>query len=211
MSSPDGRPPARRGFFASLSDAMAPKPIPDDDTAPLVAPRGVVAAMVLSIVAGAVYIFSGGLGVLTLDTLIKESRKVYQGLADDCIAQFGGIGTDAVTAESPSGTASTCQGLTEMTGADWSSFRTASLVVSVVFLLMGVLLVAAGWFLKAGRTWARRSIVGVATVTVLAALMLGMSSPILLAATLLLLVAIVMCYLSSGATYFLRVKARRHA
>lgn len=204
-------PRERRGFLASLSAALTPAPLPDHDDGPLKAPKGVIAATVLSIVAGAIYILSGGLGVVTIGEMLKQSRAEYQKWIDQCTAQFGGIGTSAVTETSPSGSAATCQGLVHMSGADWDSFKTASVIVSAVFLVMGIGLVLAGWFLRLGRTWARRVIIGVTIITVLAAMMLGMSSPIILGATLLLMISVVLCYISSGATYFLRVKSRKHA
>lgn len=203
--------PQRRGFLAQMSAALAPRPLPDDDTGPLTAPKGVLAAMILSIVAGAVYVMSGGLGVITINSMLSASRKQYQTWIDDCTAQFGGIGTTAVTETSPTGSAATCRGLAEMTTADWSSFKTASVIVSVVFLVMGIGLIFAGIFLRRGALWARRVTVAVTIITVLAAMMLGMTSPVVLGATVLLMVAVVLCYVSSGATYFMRVRARRHA
>lgn len=194
-----------------MSAALAPKPIPDDDGGPLKAPRGVLAAMVLGILSGAVYILSGGLGAITIKTVISKSQEQYQTWIQDCQSKFGGIGTTAITETSPTGSAATCRGLTHMTAADWNSFQTASVIVSLVFLFLGVGLVAAGIFVRLGRAWARRVMVGVTIITVLAAMMLGMTSPVILAATVLLMVAVVLCYVSSGATYFLRVKARRHA
>lgn len=210
MSDRNDQPGQRRGFLAALSAALSPQPIPENDTGPLRAPKGVLAATVLAIVAGAVFALSGGLGISTLSSMLAQSRTQYQTWINDCNTKFGGIGTTAVTETSPTGSAATCQGLKEMTTADWESFRTASLIVSVVFLLMGIAVVLGGWFLRTGRRWARRVLVGVAVITVLAAMMLGMTSPVILAATLLLMVAVVLCYLSSGATFFLRVAARRH-
>lgn len=209
-SSQPGRP-QRRGLLASLSAALTPPPLPDDDSGPLKAPRGVLAAMVLTIVAGAIFVLSGGLGLVTMDSMIKASQKQYQGWVDDCRSQFGGIGTTAVTETSPTGSAATCQSMVEMTGSDWDSFQTASVIVSTVFLLMGLALVAAGIFLRVGRLWARRVAIAVTVITVLAAMMLGMTSPVVLGATLLLMIAVVLCYVSTGGMFFMRVKARRHA
>ncbi|MEO9010426.1 MAG: hypothetical protein ABI382_08560 [Nakamurella sp.] len=203
--------PAKRGFLASMSAALAPRPIPDDDGGPLKAPKGVIAAMVLSIVAGAVYVLSGGLGVITINSMLAASRKQYNGWINDCTSQFGGIGTTAVTESAPTGSAATCQGLVQMSGSDWNSFKMASVIVSAVFLVMGIGLIAAGVFLRMGRLWARRVTIAVTVITVLAAMMLGMTSPVVLGATLLLMISVVLCYVSSGATYFVRVKARRHA
>ena len=67
MTSSNDRPAARRGFLASLSAALTPQPLPEDDTGPLTAPRGVLVAVVLSIIAGAMYLFSGGVSVVGVD------------------------------------------------------------------------------------------------------------------------------------------------
>lgn len=200
----------RRGFLASLSAALSPPPIPEDDTGPLTAPKGVLTAMVLTILSGAIYVFSGGLGVLTIGQLMEQSKEQYQQWITDCTREYGGIGS-AITAESPTGSAAACQSLSEMTPDAWESFRTASVVVSTVFLLMGLALVAAGFFLRLGRKWARRTMVSIAVITVAAAMLLGMTSPIVLAATLLLMIAIVLCYLFTGGTFFLRAAARKHS
>lgn len=211
MTSSNDRPAARRGFLASLSAALSPQPIPDDDTGPLTAPKAVLAAMVLTIIAGAMYLFSGGISVAGTDQMMQRAKSQYAAQVQQCTSQFGGIGTTAVTMPSPTGAAATCQRMSPIADNDWSAYRTASVVVAAAFIVMGLLLILGGWFLRAGRAWARRTVVGVAIVTVLAALMLGVSTPFILAATLLVMVAVVLCYLSSGATYFLRVKARRHA
>jgi hypothetical protein len=203
--------PARRGFLASLSAALSPPQIPENDTGPLTAPKGVITATVLSIIAGAMYLFSGGISLAGTDAMMSKAKSEYATQVQDCTRQFGGIGTTAVTATSPTGTAATCQKMTTLADSDWDAYRTASIVVAVAFVVMGLLLVLAGWFLRAGRAWARRTVVGVVIITVLAALMLGVSTPFILAATLLAMIAVVLCYVSSGSTYFLRVKARKHA
>lgn len=199
--------------MASLSAAFAPQQVPpdDDDGAPLRPPMGVTVASVLSILAGAIYMFSGGLGVATVKQLIADSRLEYQRWVGDCVSQFGGIGTGAVTETSPTGAAATCQALVEMGESDWEAFRLASIVVSAVFLAMGIAVVLAGWFLRFGAMWARRVVIAVTIVTVLAAMMLGMTSPLVLGGALLMMAAVVLCYLSTGGLYFLRVRARRHA
>lgn len=210
MTSSNERPAARRGFLASLSAALSPQPIPDDDTGPLIPPKGVLTAMVLSVIAGALFLFSGGVTLAGTERMMQQAKSEYTAQVQQCTTNFGGIGTAVPTVPSPTGAAATCQRMSVIGASDWDGYRTASVVVAVAFMLMGVLLVVGGWFLRAGRAWARRTIVGVAIVTVLAALMLGVSTTIILAATLLIMVAVVLCYLSSGATFFLRVKARRH-
>lgn len=211
MTNPQNdRPGRRRGFLASLSEALAPRPIPEEDTGPLVAPRGVLTAMVMSILAGVAYLFWGGIIVAQIDSMMDSVRTDYQDQVNDCTAQFGGIGTTAVTAESPTGVAQTCQQMVTMDSSNWDTIRTANLTLAVIFILMGLALILGGWFLRGGRTWARRTVVGVTILTLLAAFLLGVTSALILAATLLLLIAVVLCYISSGATFFLRVKARKH-
>ncbi len=209
-NSPTGRPPRRRGFLASLSEALAPQPIPDDDTGPLVAPKGIIAAMVMAIAAGVAYLFWGGFIVAQIDTMMRTVRADYADQVQDCTAQFGGIGTTAVTAQSPTGLAQTCQQTPVMQATDWDGIETANIILAVVFMVMGALLVLGGWFLRQGRAWARRTVVWITILTLLAAFLLGVTSALILAATLLLLVAVVLCYISSGATFFLRVKERKH-
>lgn len=203
--------PQRRGFLASLSDALTPQPIPEHDDGPLKAPRGVIAATVLAIVAGLAYILAGGAPIIQINAIMASTREQYQKLIDDCTAQFGGFGTSAITETSASGSMATCQSMSSWTESDWDLFRSTNIVVGVVFVVMGVALVAAGLFLRRGAMWARRTIVAITIITVLAALVLGLASPLVLGATLLLVIAVLLCYLSTGATYFARVKARKHA
>lgn len=192
-------------------DSLAPRPVPDDDDGPLKPPRGVTIATVLAVIAGVIYVLSGGAGVLTINAMMSDSIKQYNQYIDDCTAQFGGYGTSVITETSATGSMATCQSLTQMTGDDWGTFKTASIVVSVIFLAMGIAVLAAGLFLRRGAMWARRVIISVTIITMLAAMMLGMSSPIILAATLLLIIAVLLCYIGSGGGYFMRVKARKHA
>lgn len=200
--------PARRGFLASLSSALTPPPVPDDDDAPLRAPRSIITASVLTIIGGALFLFQGLAGLFNVSAIMKSSQESYAKQVSECQATIGGVGT-AVTATSPTEVVSSCQRLTVMTPTDWQNYRTFYISLLVVFAVIGVAVLAAGWFLRAGAMWARRTLVGVTLITVLGALLLGIAGSLTLAAALALLVALVLCYLASGGQYFLLVKSRR--
>lgn len=208
MTSSGQNSPARRGFLSSISSALTPPPVPEDENAPLRVPKGVITASVLSIIGGILYLFQGTLGLFNIDSIIENGKKSYTEQVGTCNTQVGGIGT-AVTATSPSDVVSSCQKLPDMTAADWDNYHTVYLILFVVFTLIGIAVLVAGWFLRAGAMWARRTLVTVTLVTVLAALFLQITGALTLAATFAVLISVVLCYLASGGQYFLLMKARR--
>lgn len=209
MTSSSQQPAARRGFLASLSAALAPPPIPEDDTGPLRAPKGVITAVVLAIVGGLIYLLQGVMGLTNLDFVVTSSQQAYTDQVTKC-QQVGGIG-DAVTGTSPTDLVDTCKRMAPYGSADWDSLRSVYLGLFVVFVVLGLATVTAGWFLRTGAAWARRVLVTITVVTVLGAMFLQISGMVTLIATMAVLIAVVLCYLASGAQYFLRVKARKHA
>lgn len=208
MTSSGQNTPARRGFLASISSALTPPPVPEDDDAPLRAPKGVVTASVLAIIGGILFLFQGLVGLFNVSPFIKNSQATNQEQVLNCQGKVGGVGT-AVTATSPTDVVSSCQKVTNMTPADWDNFRAFYIVLLVVFVVIGIAVLAAGWFLRAGAMWARRTLVAVTLITVLGALLLGIAGSLTLAATFAVMIALVLCYLSSGGQYFLLVKSRR--
>lgn len=209
VTSSSQQPAARRGFLASLSAALTPQPIPENDTGPLRPPKGVVTATVLAIVGGVLFLLQGVMGLTNIDFVVSSSQKAYSDQVATC-QQVGGIGS-AVSAASPTALVDTCQKMTPYQSADWDSLRSVYLGLFVVFVIIGLACVAAGWFLRTGAAWARRTLVTVTVVTVLGALFLQISGMVTLAATMAVLIAVVLCYLASGAAYFIRIKARKHA
>jgi hypothetical protein len=208
MTSPGQNTPARRGFLSSISAALTPPPVPEDDNAPLRVPKGVITASVLSIIGGILYLFQGTLGLFNIDSIIDNGRKSYTEQVTTCNNQVGGIGT-AATGAAPTNVVSSCQKLPTMTDTDWANYHTVYVVLFVVFALIGIAVLAAGWFLRAGAMWARRTLVTVTLLTVLSALFLQITGALTLAATFAVLIAVVLCYLSSGGQFFLLMKARR--
>lgn len=209
MTSSSQQPAARRGFLASLSAALTPPPIPDDDTGPLRPPKGVMVGVVLAIIGGVLFLLQGVMGLTNLDFVVTQSQQAYGDQVTKC-QQVGGIGT-AVTATTPTDLVDTCKRLAPYESADWDSLRSVYVGLFVVFVLLGLAAITAGWFLRAGAAWSRRVLVTITIITVLGAMFLQISGLITLAATMAVLIAVVLCYLASGAQYFLRVKARKHA
>ena len=209
--------PARRGFLASLSGILGPQPIREDldENAPLTPPKGVLTASVLAIIAGLLFLFQGVLGLTQIDATVSNAVQSYQQQynqqVSDC-AQVGGIGT-AVTATTPDDLVSTCKGLTSMTDRDWAdlttSYHSSLTVLLVVFIVFGLGSAVGGWFLRSGAAWSRRVIVAITVVTVLGALMLHVFTVLTLPATVAMLIAMVLCYISSGGQFFYLVKQRK--
>jgi hypothetical protein len=208
MTRPGQNPPARRGFLSSLSNALTPPPVPDDDSAPLRVPKGVLTASVLSIIGGILFLFQGVLGIFNITSIIANGKTSYAQQVTDCNAKVGGIGS-AVTVTQPTEAVSSCQKIPTMAAADWDNYHTVYLVLFAVFAVIGISVIAAGWFLRAGAMWARRTLVAVTLITVLGALFLQITGALTLAATVAVLIALVLCYLSSGGQFFLLVRARR--
>lgn len=201
-------PARRRGFLAAWADALAPKPIPENDTGPLKAPKSVVAATILAMIGGIVYLFWGGYILFNLDALMELGRSDYLEHVAKCNAEVSGIG-EAIAADATGDIADACRAVPTLTDSDWQGVRLANQVLASIFLGLGSLLAVAAWNLRRGAIWARRTLVTIAVIIVGAAFLLSLSSPIILLGTLLVLIAVIMCYLSSGATFFLRVKARK--
>src|SRR5699024_9975177 len=149
----------------SMMEGLTPQPIDEDDDSPLVAPKGVKTASVLTILAGLVYVFWYLLAVVRINTLLDQVRDNYHDQVNTCTQQVGGFGT-AITASSPTGTMATCQQLTEMTDSSFHSIRSFLIVVWILYIVIGIVLVLAGWFLRVGRMWARRALITVTAITV---------------------------------------------
>jgi len=208
MTSPGARP-RKSGFLAKMQAASVPV-IPEDDGKLIIRPRGVTIASVLVIIAGAIIVFSGIAGYVQTDAYLADSVQLNTTLLADCTKSFGGFGTTLAAATVPSLTSSAalCHSAVKPTAAVIDGFRTASHVVGIVFALIGLMFIAAGWFLRAGARWAKRTVVTGSAVLLLAAAVLRLSTPYTLLATLLLVVAVVMTYLGQNSIYFARVARR---
>jgi|SRR5690349_339719 hypothetical protein len=213
MSSGAGEARKRPGFMDSFRAALTPPPMPPDDGKPLVRPTTVTVASVLAILAGAIFVFLGATSVLTLDNQVTVAVSDYNKAVDDCRARFGGIDGSA---SAPAGAstddtnaAQSCNSLTPLTEDMISSYRTSNIVFGAIFVVLGVVAAAGGWFLRAGNRWGRLAVIGVVLINVIFSVMLGVANVLILGASLMLIAAVMLCFIGKGGVYFARVKARR--
>ena len=206
--------PKKSGFLAKLQN-MAVVPLPADDGQPIVRPRGVTIASVFGIVAGVVFLFAGVLGFAQTNAALDYAIKQNAASLASCSKTFGdgtagGYGTTLTTptVASLTSTAANCRSLAVPTQADKDGFKTTQHVFGVIFALIGLLFIAAGWYLRQGAKWAKRTLVIGGAILLLAAALLKLSTPITLLGTLLVAISVVMTYIGKNSAYFLRVAMR---
>ncbi len=221
MTDPGNRP--KKSLFASFAAAMAPA-VPEETDGPIVRPRTVMAAMVLAIVGGVIFLAVGAIGTANASKSVDSVRDTYRNAIAQCTQYVGGYGSAAnttaqvpSTATSPLSPASTltavCPSLTVSTWPDSeaSSFHTQIVVVSLALAVLGVLAIVSGYFIRDGKKWARRLLLVAVIVAVLVALLLQISNALTLVGSLFLIVAMVLCYVGRSGLFFLLVsRSRQH-
>ena len=215
MSFGSGDPRKRPGLFDTFRAAMTPPPLPVDDGQPVSAPKSVIVATVLSLVAGLVFLFIGGVSLATTDEQLDNAVKAYNATVAQCVTDFQGIGDSVVVPPNPStdvsNRADSCKQYRPLTDETISSARTQNILISVVIVVIGLVAAVGGWFLRPGAGWSRLTVAGAVVLSIIVTLFFQVSNIFTLAATLLLIVAVMLCYIGRGAVYFARLKARRRA
>ncbi len=220
MSTPGSRP-KKSGFMANLQSVMAPA-IPADDGQPIVRPRSVLVASVLVMVAAVLFLLIGALSVSSTGSQARSYQTFYASAVKQCTQNVGGIGT-AVPTSVATPTAgpttplaltalpSSCRKITEPTlsAAALSSYKTTLLIFSVVLILVGLVTGAAGWFMREGRKWTRRVLIGVVLVQLVLAFLFQVSNTVTLFATLLIVIGLAMTFLGKAAAFFMGVALRK--
>ncbi|MEP6561108.1 MAG: hypothetical protein ABJD68_08540 [Nakamurella sp.] len=203
----------RPGIFESFRSAMAPRALPEDDGLPLTTPRTVLAATAMAVLGGLVFLFIGGGSLFTVDSQLDTAVSAYNDAIGECTSQFGGIGNAAVI---PAGAADdvvtkgqSCQSLTALTSDMISSAKTSSIVFAMVFVVIGLVAIGGGWFLRQGARWARLTVAGAVVLAMALALLFQAQNILTLVATLFMIVAVMLCFIGKGQIYFARVRARR--
>lgn len=213
MSSGAGDARKRPGFMDSFRAAFVPPPLPPDDGKPLVRPTTVMVAAVLALLAGAIFAFLGAASIVTLDSQVNVAVSQYNTAVDNCRTNYGGIdgaaSAPAGASTDDTNAAQSCNSLTPLTEDMVSSYRTSNLVFGVIFVVIGLIAAAAGWFLRSGNRWARLAVIGIVIINVVFSVMLGVSNILILGASLMLIVAVMLCFIGKGGAYFSRIKARR--
>lgn len=203
----------RPGIFDSFRAAMAPPEIGEDDGKPLAPPRTVIVATVMTMLAGLVFLLIGGVSLFTTDDQLNNAVAVYKKSISDCTTQFGGIDTAVVVpvgaADDVTQQAEACKQYRPLTDEAISSARTQNIMISAVIVLIGVLALVGGWFLRLGARWSRLTVAGGVVVSILVTMLFQVSNLFTLAATLVMIIAVMLCYIGKGGVYFARLKARR--
>lgn len=217
MTTPGDRP-RRGGFLSNLSSALTPPIITDDDPdKPLVAPTGVKVASVMIALAGLLFLYMGINSLATQNSQLDLAVANYNSAVAQCTQQVGGIGDQA---KAPDGAtedltkmATTCKGYTSATVTQEMKDNAIShlQLVSWIVIVVGAAAVGISWFLRSGAAWARRSAVGLVIATMIVTMFLQVSNLFTMIATLLLVAAVLMCYLGKGGVYFVKTAMRRKA
>lgn len=216
MTTP-GQPP-RGGFLANISKALTPPIIEDEDpTVPLVRPRSVSIASILVALAAVGFIFLGAVSLANLNDDLGKAVINYNSVVATCQSDYSGIGDAAVAKQNATAdqtkSFTSCKGITSTTVTPdmLSAAKSRASLVSWVMVVFGVIAMAGAWFLFTGVAWARRLLVGLVVVTMLMTLLLQISHPITLVATLFIVAAVLLCYLGKGGVFFTKALLRRKA
>lgn len=219
--------PAPKGWLAKLQATMAPLADPDDKT-PIVRPAMVLVSMAFGILSGLIFLISGVLSGLTVskqvDLQVTAARKTIAEATTQCEQTVGGVGSAAATTLSVTPTLTSPIPATQLVEGckqldpkgppqdQIDSFRNTLTIISWVIALVGAAVLAATVQLRTGARWTRRVLVGVAVVMLGLAMFLQVSNVFTLAATLLLVVCILLVYVGKGGLYFARLamQNRRH-
>ena len=213
MSFGSGDPRKRPGLFESFRAAMTPPPLPVDDGQPLKPPRTVVAATVMAILAGVVFLFIGGVSLATTDTQLDNAVKTYNDAVAQCVSDFGGIGDTVVVPAGAStddtNRAESCKQYRPLTPETISGARTQNIIISAIIVVVGLIAAVGGWFLRSGTGWSRLTVAGAVVLSIILTLVFQVSNLFTLVATLLPIIAVMLSYIGKGGVYFAQLKARR--
>jgi len=216
MTTPGDRP-RRSGFLASLSSALTPPVVTDDEpNKPLTPPKTVNVATVLTMLAGLLFLYLGANLLVNLDRNLNTVVTAYSDGITKCTNEVGGIGDKVVTpaqgaSKEQTDLAEQCKTVVPLTQEMKDGARSRGTMVCWVLMVVGVAAMAVGWFVRSGAPWARRAAVGLVVVTMVMTMFLQISSPLTMLATLFLVAAVLMSYLGSGGVFFTRAAMRRRA
>lgn len=209
----------RPGIFDSFRGAFAPQQLPEDDGKPITAPRSILIASALSLVAGVLMAFLAVMSVVQFNAQFDLTVQTYKDEVANCQSQFGAVGSSVAVPEGGTddqkSKAQLCQTLQNYNDADYQGFRdtarTQSFVLGGLILVYGLAAIAAGWFLRSGAAWPRRVLIGVVVLTLATIMLMGIQNIFLLGASLLLVAAVMLTFVGRGGLFFARHRARRAA
>ncbi len=214
--------PKKSGFLASLQSMLAPA-IPTAADGPIVRPRAITIASVLVIIAGVVFLLIGGAYVGRGSSEANFQASQYATVIDQCNQNYGGIGTSKVPTSAPTPSnlpttviartalPSVCRSVTEpaLSAAALSSIKSTVTLISIVWIITGLLTAISGWFVRQGPKWARRVLIGVVLVQLILAFLFQVSNTATLLATLLIVVGLSMTFLGRAGAFFVGVALQK--
>lgn len=217
MTTPGSTP--KRGFLSNLSAALAPPVVTDDDpTKPLVRPRGIVIATICTALAGIAFLFVGTVTLTTMDqSLDAQVQTANTTIAGWNCPQYGGYGQDAKLPDGAStevqNAVKGCQSISGPTVTPEMRANAESQATTIAWgvNILGALALVVAWFLFQGNPLARRGLVGLVVLTMIGTMLLQISSPITLFASLFIVVAVLLSYLGKGGLFFATALLRRKA
>lgn len=212
MSSASDPARKRPGFLDNFRAAMTPPPLPEDTGGPIFRPRSVLIAVVLAILSGAILLFVGVSSALATNATTASTVNNINAAIATC--QSEGIGTGSTVVIPTEGSddvknkAATCQGLTAPTDEQIASAKRLNVILSLVVAVVGAGAVAGGVLVHRGRRKGRTVMVVSVGVLVALTLFLSIQNPLLLVATLFLVVAVMLTFIGRGNLYFVMLRRR---
>lgn len=206
--------------MARLQSAMVP--VLPEDGAPLVRPRAVTIASVLVIIAGVLFLLIGALSIASTGSQATAYSTFYASAVRQCQDGVGGIGTAVpTTVATPTVGPTTplaltalpgsCRQITEPTlsASALSSYKSTLTTFSVVLMIVGLVTIASGWFLREGRRWARRVLIAVVVIQLALAFLFQVSNTITLLATLLVVAGLSTTFIGRASAFFISSAQRK--
>lgn len=217
MTTPGSGAGRRGGFLSGLSAALTPPVVVDDDPdKPLQRPKTVNIAAVLVVLAGVLFCYAGIASLSYLDTGLKAAVVQYNDEVARCTTEFGGI--DKAAKEPANATdeqkkrVQLCNDYKPLQQSMIDAAKSRATLIAWAEIVLGVVAIAVGWFLRSGAAWARRAAVGIVLVTMLLTMFFpGVSTLVTMGITLCLVAAVLLCYLGSGGVFFQRAALRRRS
>jgi uncharacterized membrane protein (UPF0136 family) len=206
MSSPyDG---SRPSFSERFRSALTPRdPVHFDANTPNPVPTSVKVGGWLTLAGGMINTLVALYGIFQRQAIVNAIVTDARAVIADCVSRYGGIGTE-VTSTETTPEVTNCKGLGPITPDRIDALSGQLTLVMSIILVLGLAGVIAGYFTARGQVWGRRLATTVAIVLVLGMLMQLLTGIAALLAALLTLIGMTMTYVGSGASYFIRAKAK---
>lgn len=204
------------GFLSRMANALTPPVVhveDEDMDAPVTRPRTILAATVLTILAGAVFLFLGLTNLTQSDQLEAQTRADYSKLVKKCQDEAGGINQTVrqTPADADDKTKSLYEGCRSLPAENdlVETYLARNKAISIAVTICAAASVAGGLLIHRGNMWGRRLTVAVVVLMMIGVMIMQIRNQLLLGGSFAIVIAVVMCYLASGGAFFQRVQFRR--